>query len=292
MVWIDLSAAGIGNVEYSKGRSGYGDLHVQTINLTGEQGQAMLTAIIATRGTENEIRKLSITLASVEWGPFSWIDLREVGLGFVEYSDALLNLSELGITDQQFPKIIQVVVTTRNTENEIRHLLLSRNVLRSIPCEIRQLTQLETLSLAGNNLRFISPEICQLTRLRTLTVGKNYWIGAIFRFEGRKLRRFLKKKLREFKVESQHELEEHIRIQFIMLFGLRRMAARGVFGAVDATTMLKILQTALPSNYEGYRFTNSEMRKIVTVTMDRLTHKRWYESVIPMTKKFFQVKCE
>ena len=57
--------------------------------------------------------------------------------------------------------------------NEFTKTFLSNNNLTTIPPEMFQLTNLQTLHLSNNNLTSMPPEMCQLTNLQTLTLYNN-----------------------------------------------------------------------------------------------------------------------
>ncbi len=57
--------------------------------------------------------------------------------------------------------------------SELEILYLDHNQLEGFPLEILRLTKLETLELSANRIKSISPEIIQLSNLRRLELGEN-----------------------------------------------------------------------------------------------------------------------
>lgn len=90
-------------------------------------------------------------------------------LNFPASLDHLINLVELDITQNNLPKIPDVIYNLIN----LKRLNISDNEIKEVSPAIEQLQKLEILNLSRNELTALPSAICKLMKLRQLYVNEN-----------------------------------------------------------------------------------------------------------------------
>lgn len=91
-------------------------------------------------------------------------------MNFPASLDNLINLVELDITENQLPKIPDVIYNLIN----LKRFNVSDNEIKEISPNIEALQKLETLNLSRNELVALPSTLCKLAKLRQLYVNDNF----------------------------------------------------------------------------------------------------------------------